>query len=61
MEDGQRVSLDDTAEVSRKVVVAEGGGGVALRGEERLGGREGGQDGGHFHSHRCMTDSRTRS
>lgn len=47
MEDGQRVSLDDTAsaEVSRKVMVAEGGGGVALRGEERFGGREGGRTG----------------
>jgi hypothetical protein len=44
MEDGQRVSLDNTAsvEVSRKVVAAEGGGGVANGGRNgRQGGREG--------------------
>lgn len=48
----QRVSL----EVSRKVVTKGGG---LINGE---GGEEcGAGDGGHFHSHRCMTDWRTRS
>jgi len=49
MEDGQRVSLDDTAsvEVSRKVVAAEGGGGGVANGgrNERQRGREGGKAG----------------
>lgn len=57
MEDGQSACVvGGVAEGGgrRKVVVVEGGGLINAEGKERAA-----QDGGHFHSHRYMTGSRT--